>query len=515
MRLVHHALEASARRFRDKTAVVCGDRRISFGELDAASNRLANALIGEGVLPGDRVAVFLENSIEAVISVFGILKAGAAFTLVSSTTKASRLAKVLSDERASALITTNTGPVGRLIDALPPEAQPRTVVWVSGTPRGARQRSRDWEALLACASDGPADIPIAESQIGTILYTSGTTGDPKGVVSLHRDMVFATNAINAYLDNWAYDVVFCCLPLAFTYGLYQLITAMAVGATLVLERNFAFPAKALEVMERERVTAFPGVPTMFSLLLRIEHLDKYDLSSLRYMTNAAAPMPIDLLQQVRNAFPQARFFAMYGQTECKRVSYMPPEELSERPGSVGRPIPGTDVYLVDEDGAPVAPGGIGELVVVGPHVMNGYWEKPGETAAKLRPGRRVGENALMTGDLFRMDDDGYLYFVSRKDDIINTRGEKVSPVEIENTLRELRGVVDVSVVGIPDELLGEAVKAYVVLDEGCSVSERDVKSFCAQRLEDFKVPRLVAFPAELPRSDNGKVLRRELRSCAG
>jgi amino acid adenylation domain-containing protein len=515
MRLVHHAVEASARRFRDKTAVVCGDRRISFGELDAASNRLANALLGEGVLPGDRVAVFLENSIEAVISIFGILKAGAAFTLISATTKANRLAKVLADERASALITTNSGPVGRIIDSLPPEAQPRTVVWVAGTPRGARQRSRDWEALLACASDGPADVPVAENQIGTILYTSGTTGEPKGVVSLHRDMVFATNAINTYLDNWAYDVVFCSLPLAFTYGLYQLITAMAVGATLVLERNFAFPAKALEVMERERVTAFPGIPTLFNLLLRQENLDRYDLSSLRYMTNAAAPMPIDLLEQLRVAFPQARFFSMYGQTECKRVSYLPPEELAERPGSVGRPIPGTDVFIVDPDGAPVERGAIGELVVVGPHVMAGYWEKPGETAAKLKPGRRTGETALHTGDLFRMDEDGYLYFVARADDIINTRGEKVSPVEIENAVRELRGVVDVSVIGVPDALLGEAVKAYVVLDSGCSLTERDVKSFCAQRLEDFKVPRQVAFCAELPRSENGKVLRRELRSCAG
>ena len=515
MELVHHRLEVNAARHPRSTALVHGEQRVSYAGLDRAANRLAHGLIARGVAPGDRVAVLLDNSVEAVVSIFGVLKAGAAFTLLSPTTKSEKLAFVVADERPAALITINDPQRRKVISGLPSGALPPCVVWVGGSPDLDAEGWTGWDSLDDGVEGCPPDARIDDEHIGTIIYTSGTTGEPKGVVSLHRDMVFATASINTYLEHTDADVLFCALPLAFTYGLYQLLTAVAAGAALVLERNFAFPARALRLMERERVTGFAGVPTMFSLLLRSGEIRRCDTGSLRYMTNAAAPLPEERLEQVRRAFPQVRFYSMYGMTECKRASYLPPEELDRRPGSVGRPIPGTDAYIVDGSGRPVGPGSEGELVLVGPHLMAGYWERPDQTAERLRPGRVPGEVALHTGDLFRSDADGYLYFVSRSDDIIKTAGLKVSPLEIERSLRALPGVVDVAAVGVPDDLLGEAVKVFIVPEADSGLTERTVLGFCRQRLEEALIPKHVSFCAALPTSDNGKVLRRNLRSCAG
>jgi acyl-coenzyme A synthetase/AMP-(fatty) acid ligase len=302
--------------------------------------------------------------------------------------------------------------------------------------------------------------------------------------------------------------------LSFGYGLYQLITCMAAGATLVLEKNFVFPARALEIMVRERVTGFPGVPTMFALLLGLTDLARHDLHALRYVTNAGAALPVSHLQALHAALPHVQIFSMYGQTECQRVCYLPPEEVERRPGSVGIAIPGTEVYIVDESGARVPPGTVGELVVRGSHVMRGYWEKPKETAERFRPGSLPGETVLYTNDLFRMDEDGFLYFVSRKDDIIKTRGEKVSPKEVENALFAMDGVREVAVVGVPDETLGEAVKAFVVPQDGVLLTEREIRAYCAQHLEDFMVPTYVVFLSGLPKMSSGKIDRQELRACA-
>jgi long-chain acyl-CoA synthetase len=516
MRLVHHLLEDSARRFPTKTALICGKRRISFDELDQAANQLASALTADGVGAGDRVAVLLENSVEAVVALFGVLKAGAAFTLINATVKADKLRYVLLDERPAALITVNDSQRRRVVEGVYAASPTAVYMWVGGVPELAANpgdRQLDWSKLLSRSAGHSPDAPVADQDLGTIIYTSGTTGQPKGVMSLHRDMVFAASAIAGYLDNSPSDVIFCSLSIAFTYGLYQLMTAMLVGATLVLEKNFVFPHRALEVMVREGVTGLPGVPTMFSLLLGVKKLDRYDLSSLRYITNAAAPLPVDRIRQVRSAFPQAKFFSMYGQTECKRACYLPPEELDRRPSSVGIPIPGTAAAVVDGDGSPVPAGTIGELVVRGPHLMSGYWGKPEETAKKLRPDPASGDMVLHCGDLFRMDEDGFLYFVSRADDIIKCRGEKVSPNEIENALYELSGIADVVAMGVADDVLGEAIKVFVVRDEGSGLIERDIRAFCAQRLEDYMVPKYVEFRTKLPKSENGKTLRKDLRVC--
>ena len=356
--------------------------------------------------------------------------------------------------------------------------------------------------------EGPGVEPATIDQdLASIIYTSGSTGEPKGVMLTHLNMVSAARSISTYLGLRESDVIVCVLPLAFDYGLYQALMALKVGATLVLERSFAFPIKVLEVMARERVTVFPGVPTIFSLLMNLKGLDKFELSALRMITNTAAALSEEHIRRLRALFPRATLFSMYGLTDCKRVTYLPPEQLDIRPTSVGRGMPNEEVWLVDESGRRLPNGSTGELVIRGSNVMRGYWEKPIETAQRLKPGPQPGEMVLYSGDLFRTDEEGWLYFVARKDDIIKSRGEKVSPREVENVLYSVEGVLDAVVIGVPDEVLGEAIKAFIVLKAGHQLSERDVIRHCLGQLENFMAPKYVEFVPELPRTDTGKIKR--------
>ena len=331
----------------------------------------------------------------------------------------------------------------------------------------------------------------------------------------HLNMMSALRSVLAYLPIREDDVIMCVLPLAFGYGLYHLLLAASTGATLILESSIAFPLKVVQQMAAERATFFPGVPTIFTQLLSVKGLGQFDLSALRIITNAAAPLSEEHIKRLRLAFSQANLYSMYGLTECKRVTYLPPEQIDFRPGSVGRGMPYQDHWVADESGAPLPFGNTGELVIRGPHVMRGYWEKPELTADRLKRAPAstpfAGEIVLYTGDLFRTDADGWLYFVARKDDIVKTRGEKVSPREVENAIYALDGVLEVAVIGTPDELLGSAVKAFVIKKPGSNIGERDVIRHCLSRLESFMAPKYVEFVTELPKTDTGKIKKSNLR----
>jgi amino acid adenylation domain-containing protein len=425
---------------------------------------------------------------------YAVLKAGAVFMPVNALSKSDKLAYMLNDARAAALITHSS--LRRVWDpALKHAWSVHTCIVMN-----------EDEIVPAAA---PTEAPI-DQDLASIIYTSGSTGDPKGVMLSHLNMVSAVNSVSGYLGYREDDVILCVLPLAFDYGLYQVLMGFKAGATVVLERNFAFPVRILEVMARERVTVLPGVPTIFSLLMSLGHLARYDLNMLRMITNTAAALSEEHIGKLRGLFPQARLFSMYGLTECKRVTYLPPEELDSRPLSVGRGMPNQELWLVDEAGRRLPNGATGELVIRGSHVMRGYWEKPVETAERLKPGPLPGERVLYSGDIFRSDAEGYLYFVARKDDIIKSRGEKVSPREVENALYRLPGVLEVAVVGVPDTVFGQAVKAFVVLGPGRRYSERDIIGHCGARLESFMVPKYVEFVDGLPKTDNGKIRRQAL-----
>ena len=258
-------------------------------------------------------------------------------------------------------------------------------------------------------------------------------------------------------------------------------------------------------MVDEKVTGFPGVPTIFAVLAEMKQLSGFDLSTIAFVTNTAAALPVKHITMLRALFPKARVYSMYGLTECKRCTYLPPEDIDRTPTSVGIAIPNTELWLVDEAGQRVGPNVVGQLVIRGATVMKGYWEKPDATAAKLKPGPVPGEQVLWTGDLCRLDEEGYLYFVGRMDDIIKSRGEKVAPKEVETALMNIAGVKEAAVIGVPDELLGQAVKAFVVLERGVQLTDKEVMKECQKRLENFMVPKEVVFVAELPKTTTGKI----------
>jgi long-chain acyl-CoA synthetase len=512
---VESFLESSAGEVPDKTALVCGDRRLSYRQIEACSNRLAHALVAEGVERGDRVAVYLENSVEAVVAIFAVLKAGAVFMTVNPTTKAEKLAYVLGNSRARAIVLPGT-KLARLAPSLADTPHLRHLIL---TGKGGCATSHigkscfRFDDLLQPPCDGakpPAKRAI-DVDLAALIYTSGSTGNPKGVMLTHLNMVAAATSITTYLENTPDDVILNVLPLAFDYGLYQVLMGFKIGGMVVLERSFAYPHAVIEKLVRERVTGFPVVPTISAILLQMD-LAKYDLGRLRYLTNTAAALPTEHIVRLREALPHVRIYSMYGLTECKRVSYLPPDQIDRRPTSVGRGMPNEEVYVVDDEGRRVGPGVVGELVVRGSNVMKGYWELPEETNRVLRPGPLPGESVLHTGDLFRTDEEGYLYFVGRKDDIIKSRGEKVSPKEVENVLYGHPLVAEAAVIGVDDRILGQAVKAIVAPKNGSRLTERDLLRHCANHLEDFMVPKLVELRSTLPKNENGKIDKRVLGS---
>jgi amino acid adenylation domain-containing protein len=508
--LLQDLLTSTAARLPEKEALVIGSKRVTWRELSERASRLAGFLVGSGLQRGDRVAIFSENSIETVIGLFAAMRAGGVFMLVNPLTKQDKLAYMLNDARAAALLT-QAELTNVFLGALSANKTVGCVVVHGlGQQLGPRTDMLDWDAAEATGHTLPAGPSAIDADLASIIYTSGSTGDPKGVMLTHLNMLTAANSVSQYLGLRESDRIYCALPLAFDYGLYQVLMATKVGATVILDRSFSFPARSLELMAKEQATVFPGVPTMFAMLMRMESLSDFDLSLLRMITNTAAALAESQILATRKMFPRAQLFSMYGLTECKRVTYLPPEQLDVRPTSVGRGMPNEEVWLVDEEGKRLPNGSTGELVIRGSHVMRGYWEKPEATAERLKPGPLPGEMLLYSGDLFRTDDEGYLYFIARKDDIIKSRGEKVSPREVENVIWSLTGVSEAAVIGVPDDLLGQAIKAFIVVKEGQDLTARDVVAHCRDRLESFMVPKYVEFVDELPKTDTGKVRKKSL-----
>ncbi|MDD5305003.1 MAG: AMP-binding protein, partial [Elusimicrobia bacterium] len=417
---------------------------------------------------------------------------------------------VLNDCSASAVILDVAALRQGLLERLKEEAGSlRAVVACGGALRPKDPLLLDFSEIQASFPDKAPAAGNIDLDLACLIYTSGTTGESKGVMCDHGNVLFAANAIARYLGNTERDVVLSVLPLAFSYGLYQLLAMFLTGGTLVLEESFAFPDLVLAKMAHERVTGFAAVPTIYARLLSMD-LAGLDLSALRYLTNAAAGLPVEQVKRVRLLFPKADLYLMHGLTEVARTMYLPPDQVDARPSSSGRALDGTELWLEDEEGRRVGPGEVGELVVRGRHVMRGYWRSPEQTALRFRPGPLAGERLCYSGDLFRTDEAGYFYFVSRKDDIIKSRGQKVSPRETEDVLYKLHGVQEAAVIGIPHPELGQAIKAFLVAP-GAGLVEAAVIAHCKRHLEDFKVPRVVEFVTELPKTPSGKLRRMDLR----
>jgi long-chain acyl-CoA synthetase len=476
-------------------AICAGDARVRYGQLWAEIGAVAGFLVDRGLSRGDRVAVLLENSPAYVAAYYGALAAGGVAVGLNSGARAHELVTALAHCEAKWLFADAEHPaVEGLAEALP------DLEVVTPTPSHANHRA--WPSAGTRVYE---PVAVNADEIAAIVYTSGTTGRPKGVTLTHGNLAANVSSIIEYLKLGPADRVLNLLPFFCAYGSSVLHTHLAVGACVVLENSLAFPARVLERMSAERVTGFPGVPTTFARLMQVD-MRKYDLRCLRYVTQAGSAMPADQINRFRQTLPRTDFVVMYGQTEATaRLTYLPPSRLNDKLGSVGIPVPGVELSVRDPGGYALPPGRTGEVCARGANVMLGYFRDASATALALRKGW------LHTGDLGRVDDEGFLYLHSRRSDMIKCGAHRISPYDIEEVIAGLPEVDEAVVVGVADDILGEAIKAVVRLRPGAALLAADVQRHCLQRLPRYKVPRTVEFAASLPHTATGKIMRYQVR----
>jgi acyl-CoA synthetase (AMP-forming)/AMP-acid ligase II len=491
--LLTQRLQNSVARRPQAEALVHGAERLSYGALWQQALAVAGFLRARGLASQARVALLLENSGAYVAAYYGTLAAGGAVVALNTACKAADLVNWLSHCGASWL----------LLDARHPEAE-AIAAWCRGrvgvvSVHGTRDAAHPWEEVVRTPGlEEP--VAVAPDDLAAIIYTSGTTGRPKGVMLSHANLAINVESILAYLELNAADRVLNVLPFYYSYGNSVLHTHLAVGGCVVIEDSLAYPHQVMRHLSAERATGFSGVPSTFALLLSRVKLEDYDLSSLRYLTQAGGPMPPANVQRLRRAIPHARLFVMYGQTEATaRLSYLPPERLLDKLGSIGIAIPGVTLEVRNEHGAPAAPGEVGEIWARGGNVMLGYWNDPEATRAVLEDGW------LKTGDMAQRDADGFFFIQGRKSDMIKSGAHRIHPKEIEEAIAELDGVGEVAVVGAPDDILGQVIQAYILPKPGSALDVMQVKAHCHKRLAGYKIPKIVEFVAELPKTASGKV----------
>ena len=500
--IISQYLAESAKKFPDKEALMCGSEKFTYRTLNNAMMSLAGFLVANGLKKEDRVAVFLDNSYEAVVSIFGILQAGGTLVLIHPSTPAERMGYILQNCEPRFLVAPSS-KLSQIVDAEEVCTTIPTHIYTGNNDIPISAFRFD----IACQSKPINDKNIvSDEDLAVIVYTSGSTGKPKGVMLTHRNFDVVTDAVSEYLENTSDDIILDFLPLSITYGLLQLLVTFRTGGRLVLEKGFGFPYEIIKRIKEEKITGFAGAPTVYSIITHL-NLESETFPSLRYITNAAAAMPYSFIPKLRKIFPTTKIYLMHGLTECLRTTYLPPEEIETRPTSVGRGMKYVQLSVEDENGNRLSSGQVGELCVRGPNIMRGYWNDPDATAKVLRRDKNTGEIVLRSGDLFTVNDEGYFYFVSRSDDIIKSRGRKVSPVEVENIIYLWEEVLEVRVIGVPDTLLGQAVKAEIVLKKGASITADQIKAKCKKHLEDFQIPQKIEFVQSLPKTAGGKIKR--------
>ena len=488
--LVHDFLINSANRFPDKEALLHAGKRYTYSQILSGARTISNLLQQHEYKPDFRGAILTDDPFEYITAYFGILMAGGIAVGLNTQTSSRSLKAVLSDCSPSVMFL--RVKFERYLKTLPQEIIENITVFRGTTP-----------------DRKPAtNIPQAPSHtkdLAQIIYTSGTTGKPKGVMLRHSNFVANTNSIIKYLGLTENDRVMAVLPFFYSYGNSVLLTHIAVGGSLVVNQNFLYPNVILDEMVREQVTGFSGVPSTFAILLNRSAVKKYSFPSLRYLTQAGAAMSPTLAHKLQKVFHGIPIFIMYGQTEAAaRLSYLDPKDLYAKAGSIGKAIPGVTLQLLDKQGVPVQSGETGEIVATGENIMAGYWNKPEETAQILRP------EGLWTGDLARQDDEGYFFIISRKSDMIKSGSHRIAPKEIEEIIYEHEAVHEVAVVGVEDEILGEAIKACIVLKKDQTCTEKDILRHCKKNLPAFKIPHQITFMVELPKTVTGKIKKGDL-----
>jgi acyl-CoA synthetase (AMP-forming)/AMP-acid ligase II len=483
-------------------AFVYGDRRFSYGELARRVDSLAFQWKEEyGVRPGDRVMMLLRNTPEFVASFFAASQMGAISVPSNTRLKAPEIEYILKDSDPAILIV--EPELWERVLQVKDRAPSLKAVFITGPDKvsGAALFSD----LISRTAPQKSQNPATEEDVNSILYTSGTTGNPKGAMLCHRNFIANSMTAQALCRLSSQDKLLIMAPLFHVTALNsQLIKIVHAGATGVLMRAFK-TEEILDTIEREQITEMTGVPAMYSMILQSPTLERRDLTSLRYCGYGGAPAPVEVIKTLKGKFPTWRLRNVYGLTEASSwVTMLPHEQTTIRPDSTGLPVPVVRLKIVNDRGEEAPPGEVGEILIKGPNVFKGYWRNPEATAESLK------EGWFYTGDLGRFDEEGYLYVVDRKKEMVIRGGENIYCIEVENVLYQHPKIGEAAVTGVPDSILGEVVKAICVLKQGQQATETEIQEYCREYLADYKIPKFVCFIDELPRNPAGKVIKKAL-----
>jgi acyl-CoA ligase (AMP-forming) (exosortase A-associated) len=517
--LVHHMLRTSAARSPEKEAVVHGSERLSYAAMWQRTVGLAAGLHEAGLRRGDRVGVLLEPSTPLATSPFGISRAGGVFVPIHHALLPDQVEHIVRDCEMKALIT-DAKRFSQLETVIRQCASLEFVVIVGdrgGENANDMVAQYGYESLSGREVVSPPGDCAIDKDLAAILYTSGSTGKPKGVMLSHANVLAGAAIVSDYLAISESDRILAVLPFSFDAGLNQLTTAIQQGATCVVMK-FLFAREIVGMLEKERITGLAGVPSLWNLLAQdSSQLHARRPAHLRYVTNTGGALPLNILQRLRELLPASQVFLMYGLTEAFRSTYLPPEEIDRRPTSIGKAIPNTEILVVDADGEICGPGEIGELVHRGPTVSLGYWGHPELTERVLRPhpsplpGLGDAERVCYSGDLVRTDEEGFLYFVGRRDNLIKSSGFRISPNEVEAALCKAGRLREAAVIGLPDPALGQFIKAFVVPQEGARLDAEGLLEETAALLPRHMIPKAVEILGSLPKTTSGKIDYPELR----
>ncbi|MBB4012322.1 acyl-CoA ligase (AMP-forming), exosortase A system-associated [Niveibacterium umoris] len=517
MDLLHQLPRISSERSPDTLALSAADQTISYGTLSERIAAFSNGLMDLGLSRGERVGVWLDKRIETVVASFGTTASGGVFVPINPLLKPDQVAYILRDCNVRVLVTSSER-AALLTSALKACHDLRHLIVIGRPPSEVSSyATHDWEAV--CAAPAKTAHRVVDTDMAAILYTSGSTGRPKGVVLSHRNMVAGAKSVASYLQNNSDDTLLAALPLSFDAGFSQLTTGFLSGARVVL-LNYLMPRDVVKALERERITGLTAVPPLWIQLTQLEWSESIR-EHLRYFANTGGRMPLETLKALRNRVPAAKPYLMYGLTEAFRATYLPPEEVDRRPDSIGKSIPNSEVMVLREDGTPCAPNEPGELVQRGALVAMGYWNDPEKTAERFKPlpvgvgGREAGlvlpEIAVFSGDTVRMDEEGFLYFIGRRDEMIKTSGYRVSPTEVEEAIYGTQLVGECAAFGVEHPTLGQAIVLVASAPAGGALDQTTLLAECRARLPAWQVPaHIVVRDGALPRNPNGKIDRKSL-----
>ncbi|MBN8450685.1 MAG: acyl-CoA ligase (AMP-forming), exosortase A system-associated [Candidatus Accumulibacter sp.] len=500
-------------------ALTYGKQSISYDLLLQSISGFVSGVVGLGLQRGERIAIYLEKRLETVIASFGATAAGCVFVPLNPLLKADQVAYIMRDCNVRALIT-SAERLSLLASVVPTCHDLRHVIVVNPDPlpaSGGPLAWLHWDDLLQVG--GQSGHRVIDTDMAAILYTSGSTGKPKGVVLSHRNMVAGAKSVASYLENNADDTLLAALPLSFDAGFSQLTTAFHAGARVVL-LNYLLPQDVLQALAREQVTGLTAVPPLYIQLSQLEWPAAVG-EHLRYFANTGGRMPRDTLAALRKRLPKSKPYLMYGLTEAFRSTYLPPDEVDRRPDSIGKAIPNAEILVLREDGSPCAANEPGELVHRGALVGMGYWNDHEKTTERYKPlpastpGRDAGlvlpEIAVFSGDTVRRDEEGFLYFIGRRDEMMKTSGYRVSPTEVEEVLYATQLVGECVAFGVDHPTLGQAIQVIVTPPQGGSLDAAQLLAECRSRMPAYMVPAgIVVRQGPLPRNPNGKIDRKAL-----